>query len=272
MNRSYLFIPGDVPRMLQTLDVFESDAIIIDFEDAVSPDQKDEARFLTKSFLSTFPLKPIDIFIRINAHTEKSLFESDLEAIKDLNIQGIVLPKTSIEALKALTTWMDHHQTFDVIGLIETPESFFELKEIAAHPHIIGLFLGAEDLSKALGLKRSTIGHEILYARSQVVFAAKSFHKFAIDTPFVTIHDLEGLQTDATHALNLGFDGKAAIHPNHIDIINQTFTPSESELLEAKRIIAMSESLESTRFSLDGKMVDKPIIERAKATLEKAKR
>lgn len=272
MNRSYLFIPGDVPRMLQTLDIFESDAIIIDFEDAVSPDQKDEARFLTKSFLSTFPLKDVDLFIRINAHTEHDLFESDLEAIKGLNIKGIVLPKTSLEALASLESWMQKNHPFEVIGLIETPESFFDLKAIAKNKHIIGLFLGAEDLSKTLGLKRSVLGHEILYARSQVVFAAKSFNKFAIDTPFVSIHDLEGLKEDTLNAKHLGFDGKAAIHPNHIDIINQVFTPTEADIVEAKRIIAMSETLKSTRFSLDGKMVDKPIIERAKATLKKAKR
>jgi citrate lyase subunit beta/citryl-CoA lyase len=255
--------------MLQTLDVFESDAIIIDFEDAVSPDQKDEARYLTKSFLSKYTFDHIDIYIRINAHSETDLFLKDLEIVKSLNIAGIVLPKTSLEALNALDDWMNAHQALRVIGLIETPESFFDLKQIANHPSIIGLFLGAEDLSKTLNLKRSVAGDEILYARSQIVFAAKSFNKFAIDTPFVDTKDLEGLKEDTLRAYQLGFDGKAIIHPNHVDTVNAIFTPTQSEILEAKRIIKMSETLNTTRFSLDGKMVDKPIIERAKLLLKR---
>ncbi|MFP4286369.1 MAG: HpcH/HpaI aldolase/citrate lyase family protein [Candidatus Izemoplasmataceae bacterium] len=272
MNRSYLFIPGDVPRMVQTLDVFESDAVILDFEDAVAYQQKDEARYLTKSFLKTFSFKSPDIYIRINAHTDKALFEADLEIIKTLNIKGIMLPKTSLAALDAFTRYMKNEKTLEVIGLIETPESFFELQEIAKHEVISALCLGAEDLSKTLSLKRTTSGDEILYARSQIVFAAKSYHKLAIDTPFVAIHDFDGLKQDCLKASQLGFDGKAAIHPNHVDLINQIFSPSEDEILEAKRIIKASEKLNTTRFSLDGKMVDKPIIDRAKALIDKASR
>ncbi len=273
MSRSYLFIPGDVPRMLQNLDVFDADSIIIDFEDSVAIDQKDEARLLTQAFLSKHHFKELDLYIRVNDVSQKTLFEADMQAIKALNIHGIVLPKVTLEALDSVDAFFDRENiTFPIIGIIETPLAVLEAQTIAKHKRIQGLLLGAEDLTKDLGTTRTLDAEEILFARSQIVFAAKAYQKEAIDTPYVFVRDEAGLAVDAQRAARLGFTAKASIHPNHVETIHHYFSPSKEAIHEAKRIVAQSKKLNSMRFSLDGSMVDKPVIDRAKALLKRAEK
>lgn len=267
MSRSFLFIPGDVPRMIQQLEVFDADNVILDFEDSVALHQKDEARNLVESFLTNHPLKQPFIYIRINA-VDTDDFESDVKTVNTLPIKGIVLPKASIASIDTLT----QKTKLPIIALMETPQSFLEITEIAKHPRVEGLLLGAEDLSRSLHLKRTVNGEEILYVRSQLVLNAKAYGKLAIDTPFTNLTSREDFITDLKKSTQCGFDAKAAIHPNHIALIHDYFSPTEEAIKEAKRIITYAEKHQSIRFSLDGKMVDKPIIERAKRTLELAKR
>ena len=108
-----------------------------------------------------------------------------------------------------------------------------------------------------------------MFARSTIVYAAKAWQKEAIDTPFTTVDDREGLLYDARKAVALGFSGKAAIHPNHIEDLHDAFAPSSAAIAAAERIVKRSETLQSMRFSLDGKMVDKPVVERARALLSR---
>jgi len=272
MNRSYQFIPGSVPRMLQNLDVFESDAVIIDFEDAVSLHEKDEARELTRAFLSRYKTFDLDVFIRVNAPTDdEKMFAADIESLKGLNLSGLVVPKISKKCLDIV----DDHlalQGLDlpIIGIIETPEAFFDIKAIASHDRLKGLLLGGEDLTKSLGINRTPTAEELLFARSQVIMAMHSFNKEAIDTPFTDTQDEEAFKKDTAFAKQLGFTGKASIHPNHVYTINEIFSPTQAMIDEAIKIIAMHQKQGSMRFSLDGKMIDKPVIERAKNTLKQA--
>ena len=273
MSRSYLFVPGDVPRMLQNLDVFDADSVIIDFEDSVNIHEKDEARRLTHAFLSAHPNVKPDIYIRINGIETASLFEADLNSIKTLPLAGIVLPKVNQDALDYLSEFYKQNDMhFKVIGIVETPDVFFDLLPIAKHPLIKGLLLGGEDLTKNLDIERTTQGDELLFARSQLIFACKSSDKEVIDTPFTDVLDSEGLEADTTRAAQLGFTAKSSIHPNHVEIINTLFSPSKKRITEAMRIIKQHEKLNRLRFSLDGKMVDKPVIERAQKLIERAKK
>ncbi|MFW5841991.1 MAG: HpcH/HpaI aldolase/citrate lyase family protein [Bacillota bacterium] len=270
MSRSYLFIPGDVPNMLQNLDVFDADTIIIDFEDAVSINDKLEARMLTHAFLTQYTFDKPAIYIRIN-DVDTDYFNDDIKTIKHLPIDGIVLPKVSKDALKTMETqYKKYTITFPIIGIIETPNAFFELEAIVSHPLIEGVLLGGEDLTKALGIERTKQGTEILFARSQLVMAAKSYDKVVIDTPYTDVKNLDDLAPDCHLARSLGFTGKAAIHPNHVDTINAQFSPTLKAIEHAKRIVHMHKKTGSMRFSLDGKMIDKPVIERAKDTLKRA--
>ncbi len=268
MARTYLFIPGNVPRMLQNADVFEADALIIDLEDAIATYEKDEARELTAQFLRAHRPQGVEVYVRINA--EEPLFSKDMKALAPLEIDGVVLPKTTLSSLKAYEAYQDQFDAkLPLIGLIETPEAFFELLQIAKFSLVKGLILGAEDLSAATGMHRDENGQELLFCRSKLLLAAKAAGIRAIDTPWTTLEEAS-LSLDIQSAKRLGFDGKCAIHPNQVPSINDAFFPTEEELRKARRIVKRHEETNSMRFSLDGKMVDKPVVEKAKALLESA--
>ena len=271
MARSYLFIPGDVPRMLQNMDVFDADAVIVDFEDAVADLTKDEARDLTRTFIAKHHHNLPALFIRINA-VDDDAFIHDIDSLADLNLRGVVLPKADVNALKTYRKTFDKKaaKPLPVIALIETPRACFDALTIADDPLVVGLMLGGEDLTSALGAERSAQRKEIATARGLVVLAAAAAHIDSIDTPYPIVDEEAGLHEDIAAAVAYGFRAKACIHPNHVDAINRAFTPSEAAIDEAQRIVAMHEKTGSTRFSLDGKMVDKPIIERAQNVLKKA--
>jgi len=267
LSRSYLFIPGNTPSMIQNLDVFDSDVIIIDFEDSVSSYDKDSARTLIKNLLTKYSYEDVLIYIRINS-AENAHFYSDVNAMEDLDITGYVLPKASVEAIKQLNRVTDK----PIIPIIESPMSLLRVEEIATQKNVVALLLGAEDYTKELGIDRTLVGTEILYARSIIAITAKAYKIDSIDTPYTAKDDDQGLLVDTINAKNLGFTSKASIHPNQVDIINQVFSPSIEEITAAKRIVKKSEETKKGAFSLDGKMIDLPIIEKAKKVLEKAKK
>lgn len=265
MARSYLFIPGNVPRMLQTMDVFEADALIIDFEDAVDPGDKDEARHLTRAFLRSHSVEP-PLYVRIN--TDPEMMKRDMAFLEGLNIDGIVLPKASpqtLEAFDALKVPMP------IIALVETPGAFFDLPAIVSRSDVRALFLGGEDLTRALGATRTLSGESILFARSQIILAAAAYGIDAIDTPLASTQS-DSVHADSQTAQALGFDAKAAIHPNQVPLINKALSPSPQAIERAQRIVTMHDQTGKTRFSLDGEMVDTPIISRARDLIARAKR
>ena len=267
MSRSYLFIPGNTPAMIQNLDVFESDCIIIDLEDSVTVNDKDAARILVSTFLDKFKFKGIEIYVRIN-DSESTFFLDDIKAMDHLDLNGYVLPKASIESLNSILKVTDKF----IIPIIESPMAVLNMESIAKEKQIKGILLGAEDLTKELGISRTTIGTEILFTRSKLVLVANAYGIDSIDTPFTQKDNLEELVFDSLNAKNLGFTSKSVIHPNHVETINEVFSPSADEINQALRIVKKAEKELKGAFSLDGKMVDLPIIEKAKKLLEKAKK
>lgn len=268
MSRSYLFIPGNTPNMIQNLDVFESDSVIIDFEDSVMSYDKDAARILIKNFLQKFPNQEGHIYIRINDIDNRN-FELDVNVTKGLNIAGYVLPKASVKAVETLHQLCNHKH---IIPIIESPLALLEAQKIAASEGVVGLLFGAEDYTKEMGIERTLEAKELLYPRSHIAVVCKAYDIQAIDTPYTVKDDEIGLELDAFTAKRLGFTAKALIHPNQVDAINRIFAPSPEEILQAKRIIKKSEESQKGAFSLDGKMIDLPIIEKARRVLEKAQK
>lgn len=264
--RTLLFIPGNNPGMLQSSDILGADGIIIDLEDAVALTEKDAARILVREYLLTF--KPEgNYFIRINP-LDSPYFYDDLEAIKDLDITGLVLPKASVESMTALEDYLDKNDLdFEVIALIENAMGLETALDIVrASKRIVGLFLGAEDLTLDLGAKRTKESKEIEYARSKIIAAAKAAGIQALDTPFTDTDDLEGLKIDTRNAKDLGMTGKTVISPRHVDIINQVFSPTQEEIDYALRVVEGVKGAKEKglgAFSLEGKMIDAPIIKRA---------
>ena len=265
-DRTLLFIPGNNPGMLQNSDILGADGLIIDLEDAVALSEKDAARYLVREYLTSF--KPTtDIFVRINP-LDSPYFYDDLDSIKDLNIKGIVLPKASVESMISLDKYLtENNVDFQIIALVETAlglESALEI--LQKSKKIIGVFLGAEDLTLDLGAKRTKQSDEIAYARSRVIAVSKAMEIQAIDTPFTDTDDIEGLKIDTLHAKDLGMTGKAIISPRHVEEVNKLFSPSQEDLDYALRVVAGVKSANEKglgAFSLDGKMVDAPIIKRA---------
>lgn len=283
LRRSLLFIPGNNPGMLLNGVVFGSDSIIFDLEDAVSPAEKDSARILVRNALKTLNFEEVETVVRVNA-LETPYWEEDLEYIIPQRPDCIMPPKSQrkedIEQFDEYISKVEKESGIPqgqtkLIPLIETALGVENAFEIAsASKRVVAIFLGAEDLTANLGAKRTKSSEEIFYSRSRIVVAAKAAGVGAIDTPFTDVDDEEGLIKDATFAKDLGFDGKSVISPRHIDGVNMVFTPSEEEIEYAKRVIDAIEQGKAEGkgvISLDGKMVDAPIVARAEKIMEMAK-
>ncbi len=281
MRRSLLFMPGNNPAMLQNSDVFDSDAVIYDLEDAVNVTEKDSARILVSEFLKSKQNFNIEVVIRINGF-DTEFYMDDLLAVVSNNIDTIMLPKASVkdlilldEILSKLELERNLNKKINVIPIIELASSVLEIEEIVKQNRVNGVLLGAEDLTSDLDVERTKQGDEILYPRMRLAIACSAYKIDSIDTPFTDTADENGLVLDCKKALSLGFTSKSAIHPSQVNFINEIFVPSPEKIRWALRVQSATETASKKRlgvFSLDGKMVDKPIIQRANKILQKAKR
>ena len=282
MRRSLLFLPGNSPVMLQNGAVMPADALIMDLEDAVAPDQKDAARLLVTSALRTLDYSQ-EIIIRINA-SDSGHWQQDLTALVPCRPGAVMTTKSSVEAVKQtaeLLTELERANqvtpgAIGIIALIETALGVEHAYEIAtASERFSALFLGAEDLAADLRCERTKEGTEIFYSRSRLVLAARAAGIDAIDTPFTDVQDDEGIIADAELARSLGFSGKAAISPRHLSAINQVFSPRPEAIRYALAVMAALEQGKREGkgvVALDGKMIDAPIAARAEQVLTAAEK
>ena len=281
MRRSLLFIPGNNPSMLRNADIFQSDAVIFDLEDAVSISEKDNARKLVKNFLETTNNYPNEVIIRINGF-DTPYYQADLEEIVSEKIDAIMIPKARVseinelsEILKNLEDERNISKRIKIIPIIELAISLLEVEEIAKLERVNGILLGGEDFTSDLEVERTLAGNEILYARSKIVISCKAYQIDAIDTPFTDVNRNDLLREDALFSKGLGMNAKTAIHPNQIEVINEVYSPSKEQINWATKVLIAAEEASERQlgvFSLDGKMIDKPIISRAQKIIDKAKR
>ncbi|MDD2428256.1 MAG: aldolase/citrate lyase family protein [Eubacteriales bacterium] len=283
MRRSMLFIPGNSPAMLLNADIHQADAVILDLEDAVSPSEKDAARILVRNAISALKFKGTEIIVRVNP-LDSGYTRADLENMVPLNPSLIMPTKVSgaddIRSIAAMMTQIEgaNGQEPGAVGLmplLETAEGVLNAYAIAkADKRVKALFLGAEDLTSDLQAIRSKSSQEIFYARGQIVMAARAAGVDVYDTPFTDVNDDDGMAEDAQFARALGFTGKSAISPRHVSIINEVFSPSLKDIDYAREVMAVIEEakrLGKGAISLHGKMVDKPIVDRARRVLEAAR-
>ncbi len=282
MRRTMLFIPSNTPNMIINGGVLGADSLIFDLEDAVSPDEKDAARELLAHALAAVDFGGCERIVRING-LDTDYWEKDLEAIIPLQPDVIMPPKVSgaayIHQLEEKITVLEKQHGLTVgstkiLALLETAIGVEKAYEIAsASPRMTGLFLGAEDLTADLRCQRTKEGAEILYARGRLICAARAAGIEVYDTPFTDVQDLDGLEADAALAKGLGFSGKACISPSHVSTVNRVFSPSAEEIAYAREVfdaIAEAKRLGKGAISLRGKMIDAPIVARARLTLEAA--
>ncbi len=282
MRRTMLFLPGNSPKMIVNGGVLGSDSIIFDLEDAVAPDEKDAARLLVKEALKNLDFGKCEIIVRINS-LDTEFWEEDIEEIIPLKPDVIMPTKVSgAEYIRRLDEKMSEVEkkhsieqgSIKLIPLLETACGIENAYEIArASSRMAALYLGAEDLTADLRCARTKEGKEIEYARTRLVCAARAAGIEVYDTPFTDVDDMEGLEKDTRHAKALGFTGKAVINPRHVDCVNEIFSPTEAEIEYAREVIeAIEQGKKEGRgaVSLRGKMIDAPIVERAKNVLSAA--
>jgi len=279
--RSFLFVPGDSTRKFEKASQGDADALILDLEDSVAADRKEEARRLTAGMLAA-PRGAQQRYVRVNA-LDTGLTLADLAAVMPARPDGIALPKCAEAAqVRQLSHWLDAFEAASGIGIgttriiaiaTETAGSLFGLGGYAeAGPRLWGMMWGAEDLSASLGASESRSGGAwhapFRMARNLCLAGAAAAGVVAIDTIFVDIDNLADLEAETREGKRDGFGAKAVIHPKHVPVVNAAFTPNEAELDWARRVVgAFADASGAGAVRMDGKMVDKPHLRLAERLL-----
>jgi len=279
-RRSRLYAPGNNPRLLAGIDVHGADCVLLDLEDSVPLAEKTAARILVKHLLAAVAF-PEEVWVRINGLDAGG--EGDVQEVLQGRPHGLCLPKAESAAdvtrLSKLLGKVEKSCGIEpgftkIMPIIETAQGVLHCEEIAgADPRIVMLAFGAEDFTRDVGALRTR--RSMLFARSMIVAAATAAGIQASDTVYADLGDMEGLAKETAVARELGFDGKGAINPRQLAPIHQTFSPSEDELAYARRVVAAAEEAEragSGAVALDGKMIDRPVLERAQRTLKYGER
>ncbi|MFQ5577543.1 MAG: HpcH/HpaI aldolase/citrate lyase family protein [Anaerolineae bacterium] len=281
LRRAPLFIPADSPRKIEKGLTLDADAIILELEDGVAVSRKTEARQIAAHALQTYNFGRAERLVRINA-SGTGLTDDDLAATLPARPDGYIIPKVdSAQTIRAIDQKIGQFEAtqnwpagqIKLLALVETAQGVLNLPHIAAAAaRLDALILGAEDLAADIGAVRTRAGWETFYAKSALVIAAAAFGLDAIDTPCLSLQDPERLRAEARQAAELGYCGKLAIHPAQLEPLHQIFTPAPDAVSAARRLLnAFDAHQHSGRgvFTLDGKMVDMPLIRAAQKIIQK---
>lgn len=282
LKRTSLYASGSSAGKVLEARFYNQDCIVYDLEDSVSAMEKDAARFLIYHTVRYHRPPDKYVLIRVNGLYSEYI-EEDLEAAVRARPDAIRLPKVEhaeeVRRIDARITEIEKTAGIEPGSIelwcnIESVLGAVNAQEIAtASPRVVALALGAEDYTASMGSLRSKAGHEIFYARMQVLQACRLAGISAQDAVFSDFNDPEGLQEDLKMTRGLGFDGKTVIHPRQIDMVNAAFTPTKKEIRNAQRVIAALEEGAKNHTGVvvvDGSMVDKPMEIRARTVLAQA--
>lgn len=281
IRRSLLFVPASSEKMMAKACDGTADGIILDLEDSVSLAEKEGARARAKEAVKQVRDKGKEAIVRVNAVT--SLFGiRDIVELSATQPDALIIPKADKKSLITADTLLAAAEvelglaenTIKLIPLIETVGGVVDINAILRSVRrLSGVLLGAEDLTKELGIERTAEGREIQHARNRVVLAGCACGIDIIDTPFTAIKDLAGLEAETKAVKALGFSGKACIHPSQVEIVNAVFTPGEAIVEYSKKLLeafALSVREGKGACTFDGKMVDAPIADKARRIVEMA--
>ncbi len=258
IRRTYLFVPGNRPERFEKARQSGAHAVILDLEDAVEDTQKDQARENVASWL--LPERPI--YVRING-TGTPWYERDLEVARIPGVLGVVLPKAERPEQVALVAACLAGEA-RVLPLLETALGVWNARALAQAPRVERLAFGSVDFQLDTGITGDQ--EELLYARSHLVLASRVASILPpIDGVTMALDDLTRLRQDVAQAHRLGFGGKLCIHPEQVEMINRGFAPTEAEQAWARRVLEMAEAIGVGAFRLDGELIDRPVIERARS-------
>lgn len=281
-SRSMLYIPGDAPGMIQNTPAFGCDSVLLDLEDAVALTEKDGARDITAGFLREFDFKNLFVTVRING-ADTEFFEDDLNEIIPCAPAAVRLPKCNgpADVLAADERISEIEKRcgmkaggVKIHAMIETALGLeMAFATASASRRVTALTLGGQDLTADMGVQKTKEGRELFYARCRVSAVAHAAGIDCYDTVWADLQDSEGLLRETREIVGLGFTGKACIHPSQVPVIHKAFTPSDKELRKAMRVVEAAERAKREGkgvISVDGKMVDAPIVARSMHLLELA--
>jgi citrate lyase subunit beta/citryl-CoA lyase len=278
--RSLLFVPVTARRFVDGAARRGADGIILDLEDAVAASEKERARTLVQEAAQIVSRGGADVIVRINRPMRMTV--RDLEAVISPHVQAIALPKAdSADHVKLVAEMIDEIEaergmpvgTTMMLAMVETCDAFFRIHEIAkASPRLVALNLGAEDFALSAGMPPTAEG--LFMPKQMCVFAAKGagIMPMGFVGTVADFSDLDGFRETIKRSRRLGFVGASVIHPSQIAILNEEFRPGAEEVDHATRVVAaydkaLAEGVGAV--TVDGKMIDVPIVERAKLLLER---
>jgi citrate lyase subunit beta/citryl-CoA lyase len=273
-RRSVLFTPGDQPDKLRSAPASGTDVVVFDLEDAVAPTEKDRARAVVSDVLHDID-PDCEVCVRVNPTGIAA--DDDLGAVLvgDPRLDSVMLPKVSdADDVETLTRLLDEHDAdLPVLALVESAAGVLHAESIATADATDALLFGAEDYAADVGASRTAEGTEVIYARQHVVAAASAAGVDAIDTLYTDFEDSDGLRQDTERGIEMGYDGKMAIHPRQVAVINDAFTPSDERITWAQRVLAARDEADTEGrgvFTVDGEMIDAPLVAQAERIVERA--
>lgn len=295
-RRTLMYVPGHDSRKLQKIPKLGVDCAVLECEDGVALNMKEEARKNIKSALQTLQTdRSIDLALRVNS-VSSGLMELDLEAVvgdglglpltPDFLPQTILLPK--VDTVAELETFTDKLKSVKLgqsycprlITYVESGEGLMNMREVLQHAvlrskegiyTIDGVVFGSDDFCADIGAERTKEAKELTYARQKVLMVAKAFRLQAIDMVFIDIHDKEGLKITSEEGARLGYTGRQVIHPGQVDIVNAAFTPSSSRVEWATQLVLGFKDHQASgqgAFTFRGQMIDMPLLKQAQNVLQ----
>lgn len=283
LRRTMMFVPGNSSSMIKDAGIYHADSIMFDLEDSVSLLEKDAARMLVYQAIKTVDYNGTELVVRIN-DIESEFGRADVFAMVKAGVDVIRLPKTetvddilAVESViaEAEKTFKKKSGSTKMMAAVESAKGVLNAPAIAtASPRLIGIAIGAEDYVTQMKTQRYPDGQELFFARSMILHAARAAGISAFDTVYSDVNNEEGFRREVELIHQLGFDGKSVINPRQIPIVESVYTPTPKQIENARAVIAAiakAEKSGSGVISLDGKMIDKPVVMRAERVMMLAK-
>jgi len=284
LRRSLFFVPAGEARKLERARSAGADTLLLDLEDSVAPPEKEAARALAAGFLSAGAFGGAEAAVRVNP-PGTPWFDEDLEAVVSAGAAAVMLPKAESAAVLSETTTRiaaiearaGRPPATRLLALVETAAGLVHAASLAAaSPRVDALCFGHADFSRDMGLATADAATGVvLHARCTLAIAARAGGVAPIDTVYLDVRDEAGFRRDAELGVRLGFEGKLCIHPSQVALANAAHTPSEGAVAYALRVLAAEREASAAGrgvFTVDGKMVDAPLVASQRRVIERARR
>lgn len=275
--RSMLFVPAAAPQRWQKAHMRGADALIVDLEDSTQPDAKAAARTLATEAVAFLSTQGATVTVRVN--NDEAYLADDLEAVVRRGLTAVVLPKVEhageLDSLSAMLDALEYEAGLErnavkVVAVIESPRALERLTQIADGPRLAGISLGSEDFSLALGRPPGPASLDLAAMQIAYAASARGLMGIGMATGIANFTDLDAFGAEARRAHAMGLTGAMCIHPNQVGVLNASFGANEADIAEARAVLAAWEQRVDGVVNHNGRMIDQPVVERARRLLASA--